>query len=492
MPVNSDPGATEQVDIPEPPVLIKNDDVHIYIDERDEVHRFEVGTPSEETQRRYQNVISALEDGQFRDLVENSISQSEQNEEPKIDEEHAALLSDVAMGLHGDGRGVVGVCCAQLFAKSVEPGLTTRLHKGGQPSGDFSWCEGWSLRQVNNKDDVGTGVELNRRGLLYSNTDGGAVMTRSLAESEPFTQLFEPAVKGPRQAWLDIVDSLERQELDPEKGLIYLLKRLVDEKQFIEESTEQILDLVNQFAATDPSMDDVMDLITTHVDQADQGSSLLEIAVHSFLQIIEDTGSLTGELVQLQTLTSPDRRGGGSTREVRDLGDVQTTVDGSMRAAWDAKLGITITREELSSLEEKLSSEMTPEFVGYITLDEPTLGNEVDSQPDDLELTGVDVELHSVESVTERYTQTTDSGIEPANWLVAYVETLARQRPERAVVRQSPLAWLKSLQELLDERDDISVEKIETNQELATTSGEPEDLNISATQQRGLDDFSGT
>lgn len=494
---NLDSEGAELDDLPEPPTLIKNEEIHIYIDERGEVHRFEVGKPSEETQRRYQNVISALDSGKFRSLLDEATNLSERDEEPDIAEEHAALLSDVAKGIHNKGRGIAGVCCAQLFTKSVESDLSTRLHKGGEPSGDFSWREGWSLRQVDDKDDVGTGVELNRRGILYSNTDGGAVMTRTLAESEPFTQLYEPAVAGPRQAWLDVVDSLEREELDPENGLVYLLKRLIDEKRLTEEFTEQVLELVSQFVKTEPSAEEVRDLIATHVGQADQGAPLLEIAVHSFLQVIEDVGSLTGELVQLQTLTSPDRRGGESTREVRDLGDVQTTVDGGIRAAWDAKLDITITHEELASLEEKLNSEMMPGSIGYVTLDEPGLGEEVDSQPDGLEVAGIDVELYSLENFTEKYPQTTDNEtlpIEPANWLIAYVETLARQRPERAVVRESPLAWLESLQELLSERYDLSVDEIETDGELdlATTSDSSEDAYESATQQRGLDDFSGT
>ncbi|MFY4812582.1 hypothetical protein ACOJIV_07685 [Haloarcula sp. AONF1] len=494
---NSDSDGAELDNFLEPPTLVKNKEVHIYIDERGEVHRFEVGQPSKETKRRYQNVISALDSGEFRSLLDEATSLSEQDEEPDIDDGHAALLSDVAKGIHGDGRGIAGVCCAQLFTKSIEPGLTVRLHKGGKSTEDFSWREGWSLRQVDNRADVGTGVELNRRGILYSNTDGGAVMTRTLAESEPFTNVYEPAVAGPRQAWLEVVDSIEREELDPERGIIYLLKRLVDEKRLTEEFTEQILELVAQFATTEPSMGEVRDLISAHVRQADRGAPLLEIAVHSFLQVIEDAGSLTGELVQLQTLTSPDRRGGESTREVRDLGDVQLTTDGSVRVAWDAKLDITITHEELASLEEKLGSGMMPNRVGYTTLDEPELGSEVDDQPEDLEVDGLNLELYSLEGFIKEYTKATDSRsqtVEPADWLVSYVETLARQRPDRAVVRESPLSWLEGLQELLGDRYDLHVDeaKKEVDLESGTESDSTEDRYTSTAQQSGLDDFSGS
>lgn len=40
---NLDSEGAELDDFPEPPTLIKNEEIHIYIDERGEVHRFEVG-----------------------------------------------------------------------------------------------------------------------------------------------------------------------------------------------------------------------------------------------------------------------------------------------------------------------------------------------------------------------------------------------------------------------------------------------------------------
>ena len=471
------------------PMVVKTEDGHIYIDDGENVYEYPLGKRDDETDERYKRVKQALEDDRFRRYLRDAGRLHEADDVPDISEENQELLSDVVMGIHDDGRGIAGVCCVQLFLKTVEPRLSSRLHKGSNDPTNFSWVHGSSLRTLDDGDsldDRAIGVELNNRNLLLANTRGGSAMTRGLAEAEPYTPIYNPALKGPRESWLEVVERLENDDINPEPSLLYFLKRLYDEREVIEEGVSEALAAVELFNESDPSIDDVEQLLIQHMEQADRQAKLLEVATHSLLQAVEDADGLPGALKRLEELTAANRRGGTSTREAEDVGDIEieNPEDESLLHTWDAKY-VDVDRSELSGLTEKLRNNPSVERAGFVTVEQPGVDDDAAEHEEDIaDDFGVDVEYLSLTEFREDYVDNAEVSIEPRDWLRAYVETLGRQRMDRALVRQSPVTWLESLVELIEDETGEEVDDDADGHVTSSESDTPDEL------QSGIEDFS--
>lgn len=468
------------------PMIVKTEDGHIYIDEGGNVYEYPFGTRNDETHQQYQRVRQALEDDQFRRYLREAKNLHD-DDIPDLSEENQQLLDDVVMGIHGDGRGIARVCCVQLFVKTVEPRLSARLHKGSNNPSNFSWVHGWSLRSLDDSfGEKAIGVELDDRNLLLSNTRGGGVMTRALAQSEPYTPLFGMALAGPRESWLEVVERLESGDIDAEAGLLYFLKRLFDEREVIEEGVSEALAAVELFEDTDPSIGDVEQLLLDHMEQADRQAKLLEVATHSLMQAVEDADGLPGALKRLEELTAANRRGGTSTREAEDVGDIEIEdpEDESLLHTWDAKY-IDVERSELSGLIEKLRNNPTVERSGFVAVNRPGVDDDAAELEDEItDEFGIDVAYRSLTEFRDDYVDNEEVSIEPRDWLVAYVETLGRQRMDRALVRQSPVTWLEALVDLIEAETGEEVDEDAGDRTTSSRSTTPEDL------QSGIEDFS--
>ena len=470
------------------PIVVKTEDGHLYIDDEENVYEYPLGTRSDETHQQYQRVTQALEDDQFRRYLRDAEQLHDNDDIPDVDEENQQLLDDVVLGIHDKGRGIAGICCVQLFIKSVEPRLSARLHKGSNTPSNFSWVGGWSLRTLDDSlGEKAIGVELNERNLLLANTRGGSAMTRGLAEAEPYTPIFNPALEGPRESWLEVVERLENHDIEPEPSLLYFLKRLYDEREVIEEGVSEALAAVDLFNETGPSIADVEQLLIQHMEQADRQAKLLEVAAHSLLQAVENAGDLPGDLKRLEELTAANRRSGTSTRVAEDVGDVEIAYENDgdrLLHTWDSKY-VDVDRSELSGLAEKLENNPGVERAGFIAVKTPEPEEDMSDLEDQIDDEhGVEIEYVSLAEFREAYVDEDDGSLDPIAWLEAYVETLGRERMDRALVRQSPVTWLESLIELIESETGETVSE-EDSREVSTKdhSGQDEDL------QSGLDDF---
>jgi len=472
----------------EVPIVVKTEDGHLYIDDEENVYEFPLGTRSDETHQQYQRVTQALEDDQFRRYLRDAEQLHNDDEIPDVDEENQQLLDDVVLGIHEKGRGIAGICCVQLFIKSVEPRLSARLHKGSNTPSNFSWVGGWSLRTLDDSlGEKAIGVELNERNLLLANTRGGSAMTRGLAEAEPYTPIYNPALEGPRESWLEMIERLENNDIEPEPSLLYFLKRLFDEREVIEEGVSEALAAVDLFNETSPSIEDVEQLLIQHMEQASRQAKLLEVAAHSLLQAVEDTGELPGDLKRLEELTAANRRSGTSTRVAEDVGDVEITYEDdedSLRHTWDSKY-VDVDRSELSGLAEKLENNPGVEQAGFVAVE--TLGVGEDMSDLEAEIDdeyGVEIEYVSLDEFREFYVDEDNVPFDPIAWLEAYVETLGRERMDRALVRQSPVTWLESLVGLIEDETGEEIDEDAGDSVTSSRSESPDDI------QSGINDFS--
>jgi len=85
----------------------------------------------------------------------------------------------------------------QLTIKSISPEQSIRLHKGSS-STSFSWKEGISMRVL---DKNYITPLLRKYKLLRLNADG-FMMTRTLAENYPYSQVYKAAIRGAKKEWL--------------------------------------------------------------------------------------------------------------------------------------------------------------------------------------------------------------------------------------------------------------------------------------------------
>lgn len=474
------------IDLPddwdELPMVVKVDDGHIYADENKNVHEYPLGTPSDETCQQYQRVKESLGNDQFRRYLRDAEQLHDDDNIPDIDKKNQQLLDDVVLGIRSEGRGIAGVCCVQLFIKSVEPRLSARLHK-------TSWVGGWSLRVLDDGfGDRAIGVELNERNLLLANTRGGSAMTRGLAQSEPYTPIYNPAMSGPRESWLEIVEQLESNEIDPEPSLLYFLKRLFDERELIEKDVSEAIAAVELFDELNPLIGDVHKLLIDHMEQADRQAKLLEVAAHSLLQAVEDVGGLPGSLKKLEELTVANRRSGTSTRVAEDVGDVEIAYsddEDSLLHTWDSKY-VDVNRGELSGLAEKLDNNPEVKRAGFVRVRTSNAGSEVlDLEAEIEEKYQIEIEYASLSEFRKIYLDNAGVSLDPVTWLEAYIKTLGRKRMDRALVRQSPVGWLESLVELIEAR---TGSKITENG--ADSTSMSSDRSNNEELQSGLNDFS--
>jgi hypothetical protein len=374
---------------------------------------FEEGRPSPEARKRYERISSHLSEGWLNQIYE----------------ELPATMEKVAL--------------AGLVVKCLEPSQSIRLHKGG--TGDFSWREGISMRRLDSRFVT---PFLRKHGLLRINKDG-LFMTRSLAENYPYTQFYKAAVRGAKQAWLDLIDLVESGTADSCDALRYLLAKLRNRAERFRERADYALETTQQWLSSYPDTTHVQELILRHINLSSYSARLLEIGMHSFLQVLGDREALLGRLLPLCQMRTANKKH-------RNIADVEiVSEEGELIEAWDAKYGKPYLLDELYELAEKLE-EKAPEIVGFVVNQEPDMRLDIVATIELIqETTGVAIHILSIQQWLELQIQRagldTQRDVIVREWATAYVETLCQRRRERAPVDEPADQWVEDWIRLMEQ-----------------------------------------
>lgn len=406
---------------------------------------FEEGKLSKQAQARLQIIRTQLRDGFLQTLIDDC-------HRPNVildalHPQHLGLLTRLVESVTSEvGRAVVGLTILQLCIKTIAPTQSIRLHKGGNSYSRtrFSWKEGIPMRSLDR--NFITPV-LRANDLLRINRDG-FMMTRSLAENYPYSRLYKAAIRGAREEWIAIVDLLETGELNAESALRQMITLLLNKSASFDAIANMTLDSVGKLIANAPSADQIIPFIATYIDQANYSARLLEVAMHSLFQTLEDWALLEGELKALSQMRSANKKHG-------NVADIEVTLHGSsfeIIEAWDAKYGKPYLRDELEELNEKLRDHSETLVAGFVVDKEPQLVPEITERRDEIAaIHNVEIYLLSFETwARQQLTQAGDQIDALArDWLLAFVETLCQKRRQRAPIDEPADLWVRQLNQQL-------------------------------------------
>lgn len=404
---------------------------------------FSEGAPTQAAQQRYQRIGEAFDEGYLQTAID------EVRENPQLaplDADHVTLIEELVGGVTSEkGRALVALTLTLMCVKDIQSDQSVRLHKGGGAARDFSWSEGISLRRLDTRFITPV---LRENHLLSLNKDG-FMMTRSLAENYPYSGVYKARLRGPREQWLAIVEALERGELDARAGLKLLIAKLLQRTAAFMAASARTLRLVQAFQGTTPLLQSVSDLIFAHIEQSTYSARLLEVAMHSAMQCLEDNDVFEGQLRPLAQMRSANKKAG-------NIGDVEVVLVGGpdvIVEAWDAKYGQPYLRDELEELSEKLAGHTHVERVGFVVNREPDRPHDLEERRAEIaEEFGIEVTIVSLDEWLT--TQRVRSGMTPDEfascWLVAYVESICLVRRDRAPIDEPADQWVVDLAKLME------------------------------------------
>jgi len=250
---------------------------------------FEEGVISEQTKKRNKSVKDKFEAGFLEKIIVEIRDKKVVLQLDKIDEATKICLELLVDSVTSEvGRALIGLTVMQLCIKSIEPEQSIRLHKGGVSKSSFSWQGGISMRTL---DKNYVTPALRKYDLLKLNADG-FMMTRSLAENYPYSPLYKAQLRGARDQWLAIVESLESGITDPLNSLMYFISLLFNKAEYFIKVSEELIALCNQFVATTPSKLSIVNLIKSHVNDSDYAARLMEISMHALCRLHWKQGHL--------------------------------------------------------------------------------------------------------------------------------------------------------------------------------------------------------
>ncbi len=402
---------------------------------------FQEGKLSKEAQKRLRQLQDTLAGGFLQTVIDECRHPNAILED--LPDDHLNLLAELVNSVTSEvGRAVVGLTVMQLCIKAITPDQSIRLHKGGNSYSDtrFSWMEGIPMRSLDKRFITPV---LRANDLLRVNADG-FMMTRSLAENYPYSKLYKAAIRGARKEWLEIVDLLETRELDAEDALRYMIRFLLNRSTTFENLANASLKTVNKAIDFHPTSSQIVEFISTFIDNAEYSARLLEVAMHSLFQALEDQLLLEGDLKQLSQMRSANKKHG-------NVADIEVTIPGSrleIIEAWDAKYGKPYLRDELEELNEKLRDHMETHVAGFVVDKTPNVTDDISNRMSEIE-SSHDVEIYIMsfsDWAQQLLAQAGDDMDELASqWLIAFAESLCQRRRERAPIDEPADAWVRKL-----------------------------------------------
>jgi hypothetical protein len=420
------------------PVIHIYADRSILIDETGKEFQFDEGKTSDEAKKRLAIIKEALENG-FLEVIITECKNPQIRIENITEEQIRTIESLVNSVTSEVGRAIVGLAILQLTVKSILPGQSIRLHKGGSGTRDFSWREGIPMRNL----DTNYITPVLRKFDLLKINKFGFMMTRTLAENYPYSKLYKAGIRGARQEWLDITDEVERGELDSLNALKQLLIFLNNKSEAFQELTSKTLSTLGLFIEKNPSFEDCFSVISNFIDNSTYSARVFEVSLHAFFQTLAEEKHLSGFLKPLSQMRSANKKHG-------NIGDIEITHSaGNMDIieAWDAKFGKTYLRDELEELNDKLKLHPQATIAGFITDQKPNLKPEIKTRMKEIE------EIHETEICIMEFREWVDFQIENygldsgrigAKWLIAIAESICQKRREIAPIDEPTAEWVES------------------------------------------------
>lgn len=414
----------------------------------EQIEIFKEGVSSVAARHRLKKIKDAFEGGFLEEAIQGLKKGSLVFDTDKICVETQSNLHElVGLVTSEVGRALIGLTVMQLSIKSIVPDQSIRLHKSSIRSGSFSWVDGVSMRTLDKK--FVTPI-LRKHDLVRLNADG-FMMTRSLAENYPYSQLYKAQLRGARVQWLSVVDSLENGGADPKEALLFMLSLLLNSAKEFSDAADFAVNTCDQRINGIHDQNDVLRVLARHADASDYAARLLEVAMHSLMQAAVESGALGElELKPLSQMRSANKKHG-------NVGDIELLDGGEIVEAWDAKYGKGYLREEIEEAAEKISSHEHLSLVGFVTSVPIQRVEELRGRMDDLfELHGVRFLIMGYEEwVGGIFRRCSESGIIceaqlAKEWLRAYVYTLAQRKRNVAPIDEPCLEWIRLIQKELE------------------------------------------
>jgi len=423
--------------------LMVFEDRSVLVKEDGTQQEFLEGTPSPEARRRYQAILAGFQAGFLPNALEEARTATGFEDIP---EPHRQLIDGLVEGITSEvGRALMGLTVLMLCVKCIEPGQSIRLHKAGRATGsNFSWREGIPMRPL----DARFVTPVLRRNQLSSVNSYGVMMTRSLAENYPYSRVYKAGLRGPRRQWLDIVEALESSSLDPDLALQYLLVRMMQRSEAFQECAARALQATARLIDTAPTYSKIAGLILEHVRTSRHSARLLEVAMHSMMQCLEDELALQGPLRPLAQMRSANKKAGN----IGDIEVIEANAPEQIIEAWDAKFGQPYLLDQLEELAEKLHAHPETEIAGFVIDSDPLLPRDVTERRDEIaEEFGTDIRLMSFTTWAEMQVarRREDPESFASKWLLAYAESLCLRRPDRAPIDEPAHQWVEDLTSLI-------------------------------------------
>lgn len=390
------------------------------------------GTQDVPTQKNMEKIKKALDDGFLEKLVSNIRSYDFSS----LDDETKCLIDSIFGKMTSEmGRALLGLAFLQLTIKSIVPEQCVRLYKGGTREGTFSWQKGISMRTI---DKLYNTPFLRKYGLVNLNADG-LMMTRSLAENYPYTQLYKAEMRGPFHEWISIVDNLEDGRINPMQGLNYLLSLLINRSDKITRLGEDTCRAADGFPT---SYDDCYNLLVDFYENTRYSARAFEVVIHSFMQAYLEMGFSDLDLVPMSQMRSANKKHG-------NVGDVELKDGRAIVESWDAKYGKPYLYEEIGELRDKLYASPGVRLAGFIVNKNADRSADILEKLEDVSIqTGVEIKIFNFSEWTEYKLQgisKEERDVFGKKWLIATAETFARKRLDLAPIDEPCDGWLTDL-----------------------------------------------
>lgn len=398
---------------------------------------FYEGQTNEDANKRYSYIRQQLDSG-FLDRLYSGITKYDFS---KVSQETKKLLNKLVNGITSEtGRALVGLAFLQITIKSLTPTQSIRLHKGSNRSNGFSWVDGIPMRVLDNTYNT---PFLREKGLLNINKDG-VMMTRSLAENYPYSQLYKADMRGPFAEWISVVDALEDGSIEPLPALHYILSLLINRSNKFEVLADETCAILPKLPVL--SIDETISILSDFFNQTQYSARAFEVVIHSLMQALCSERVVELDLVPLSQMRSANKKHG-------NIGDIELRDGKVIVESWDAKYGKPYLYEELSELKDKLEFNPGVQTAGFIVDSNLRLKKEVvDRQAEYSVVTGVSIKLMEFVDWVKFETEDLSSGHKKKiafEWIKAVVETFARKRIDIAPLDEPCEEWLNDLKQIL-------------------------------------------
>jgi len=394
------------------------------------------GNPSPEARSRFQAIKNGLENNFLQNEID--ICKSAELDISDIEDRYVTDLQNLVDSITSEvGRAVVGLMVLQLSIKCICPEQSIRLHK-------TSWREGIAMRSL----DAAYNTPVLRTNGLLSVNKFGVFMTRTLAENYPYTKFYKAPIKGAKESWINIIEGLEKQELNPVSSLRFILSALIRETDAFQELADETVNACLNYIATVGNAEKKQH-IQSFIASSNYSARLLEIAMHSLMQALEDDFALPGPVKQLSQMRSANKKHG-------NIADIEITSGFSslqIIEAYDAKYGKPYLRDELEELAEKLDDHPETQIAGFVTEGTPDLRVDLIARKEEIEdLYGLQIRIQSFSQWIEEQLSRSNALEETLvdAWIIAFTETLCQKRRHRAPIDEPVNSWVQELKDFFE------------------------------------------